>query len=327
VRGYNWEYAVSGQHELAPKVSVSGGYYRRKFGNQTVTVDNRYNASSYDGPFCVNAPSDPNLPGGGGYPVCGLYDLKPALVSLPASSTITFSSNYGGETNIFQGFEASVIARPKAGAYFQAGINASKRIFDECNLVAAGIKSVTLDGTATTIGAGTANASSELTEIYADGSRACHQEYGYRPDFKLFGSYTLPFDIVFSGSYQYSRGVQGGSVGGNAVLATWAVPNATIQSSLGRALSAGAATKIISLIEPGTNYGTENLSQLDLRASKRIRLDKLRFRVDFDAYNIFNSDWPFTVSNTFSTAANSNWLRPTNVLQARFFKIGAQFDF
>jgi hypothetical protein len=29
----------------------------------------------------------------------------------------------------------------------------------------------------------------------------------------------------------------------------------------------------------------------------------------------------------FSTAATSNWLKPTNVLQARFFKIGAQIDF
>ena len=52
-----------------------------------------------------------------------------------------------------------------------------------------------------------------------------------------------------------------------------------------------------------------------------------RFRVDFDAYNIFNSNWPFTVTNTFSTLATSQWLRPTNVLQARFFKLGASFDF
>src|SRR5439155_17050464 len=71
VRGYNWEYTISAQHEIAPRVSVNGGWYRRKFGNTTVTVDNRYgfagqrgfSASSFDGPFCVNAPADATLPG------------------------------------------------------------------------------------------------------------------------------------------------------------------------------------------------------------------------------------------------------------------------
>jgi hypothetical protein len=33
------------------------------------------------------------------------------------------------------------------------------------------------------------------------------------------------------------------------------------------------------------------------------------------------------VTNTFSTLATSQYLRPTNVLQSRFFKIGGQFDF
>jgi hypothetical protein len=315
VRQYNWEYTVSAQHELAPRVSVSGGYYRRWFGNQTSTVDNRYNASSFDGPFCVNAPSDPNLPGSGAYPVCGLFDLKPALVSLPASSTITFSSNYGGEKNIYQGFEVSTIARLKQGAFFQAGLNASKRIFDQCNLVNAGIKAFVVD------------AGTEVSEIYADGSRACHQEFGYRPDVKLLGSYSLPLDIQLSGTYQFSRGVQNGTIGGNSILATWATPNALIQPALTRPLSAGATTKSINLIMPGTEYGNNNLNQLDVRASKRFKFNRYRVRFDFDFYNIFNSNWPFAVTNGFSTAATSGWLRPTNVLQSRFFKIGGQFDF
>ena len=36
-RGYNWEYSVSVQHELMPKVSVTAGYYRRKFYNLRVS--------------------------------------------------------------------------------------------------------------------------------------------------------------------------------------------------------------------------------------------------------------------------------------------------
>jgi hypothetical protein len=323
VRGYNWEYTVSGQHQIAPRVSVNGGWYRRKFGNQTVTVDNRYSFAnnSYDGPFCVNAPPDSNLPGGGGYQVCGLYDLKPSVVAqnLAPNSTITFSSNYGGETNIYEGFDLTTVARFARGAFLSAGINAQKRIFDQCNLVNAGIVSALGP-----INNATVNAS-EVAEIYQDGSRACHQDLPYRPDLKLLGSYTLPFNVQLSSTFQFTRGIQNGGAA-PSVLATWATTPASA-TTLGRAYSAGATTKSVNLMAVGQNYGNDNLKQLDLRVSKGFRLDKMRFRVDLDAYNLFNSDWPFTVNNTFSTAATSNWLRPTNVLQSRFFKIGAQFDF
>ena len=89
----------------------------------------------------------------------------------------------------------------------------------------------------------------------------------------------------------------------------------------------GVASQNVALMREGLEYGKENLSQLDLRGSKRFRVGRYRIRSDFDLYNVFNSNWPYTVSTTFSTAATSQWLRPTNVLQARFFKIGAQIDF
>jgi hypothetical protein len=321
VRGYNWEYAASIQHELAPRVSVSGEWFRRSFGNQTVTVDQRYSfdKGSYDGPFCATAPSNPTLPDGGNYQVCGLYDLKPAVTSLPPSSLITLSNNYGGETNIYEGFGIGVTARPRSGAFVQGGIGANKRIFDQCNLVNAGILGVV---------GGVNNAAVNLTEfaeIFPDGTKACHQDLSYRPDFKLSGSYTLPFDIQFSGVYQFVRGVQTGGAA-PSVLATWATTPAAA-TTLGRAYSAGATTKQVNLIAVGANYGNDNLSQLDLRVGKRFRMNRRLLRIDFDAYNIFNSDWPFTVTSTFSTAATSAYLRPTNVLQSRFFKIGAQFEF
>ena len=77
----------------------------------------------------------------------------------------------------------------------------------------------------------------------------------------------------------------------------------------------------------GAVYGSENLNQLDLRASRRFKLDRYAFRIDADLYNALNNNWPYTVNTTFSTAATSAWLRPTNVLQGRFFKIGGQFSF
>ena len=59
----------------------------------------------------------------------------------------------------------------------------------------------------------------------------------------------------------------------------------------------------------------------------RIRASLSRMRVDFDLYNVFNSSWPYTVTTTYSNAATSQWQRPTNVLQSRFFKLGGQISF
>ncbi len=130
-----------------------------------------------------------------------------------------------------------------------------------------------------------------------------------------------------AGTYQFSRGVQAGGAGGTSIGASWPITSARAVTAGARAWT-GAASRTIQLIREGAEYGDENLQQLDLRFSKRFELGGgARIRVDFDAYNIFNSSWPFSVSGTYSEAATGQWLRPTNVLQHRFFKLGGQFSF
>jgi hypothetical protein len=294
VRTNNWEFTTSLQHELFPRVSVSAGYYRRSFGNQLATDNLLTDASSYDGPFCVTAPVNADLPGGGGYQICGLYDIKLTAQGL-VRNVRSHATNFGGVDDVFTGFDVSLNARLRAGTFLSGGINAQKRRNNTCNT----------PGT--------------IAQVDNPEAVFCDQTFPYRPDLKLLGSHRLPWDVTISGTYQFTRGPN--------VLANWAVPNALIVPGLGRNLAAGAtATKTISLIEPGTVYG-ENLNQLDLRLSKGLRMNRYRLRVDADLYNVFNSNWPFTLNNTFATTATSTWRRPTNVLQGRLFKIGAQFDF
>jgi hypothetical protein len=141
----------------------------------------------------------------------------------------------------------------------------------------------------------------------------------------MSGSYSLPFDIQVSGTYQFIRGVQTGGAG-PSIQANWAVTSAVANPFIGRNWT-GTASRTIQLIREGLMYGDNNLSQLDLRASKRVGRGRYRLRVDFDVYNVFNSSWPYTVNSTYSTASNTAWQRPTNVLQSRFFKIGTQLSF
>lgn len=314
-RGYNVEWTVAAQHQLANRIAVNGGYYRRSFGNQTFTDDLRFDENSYD-TFCINAPVDPRLPGGGGYPVCGIKDLKPSVFAqgLPQQQLIRFSSDFGGETSIYEGFDLNLEARFPNGAFLKGGIAATSRTADNCNLLKAGLDAVQA-------------AAAQGTEIYADGTTQCHREYPFRPDAKVSGSYTLPYGVQFTGTYQFSRGVQGGTTGGNSIGASWPVTSAVAAANGARAWT-GVASRTIQLIREGLLYGEHDLNQLDLRFSKRFSMaDNARLRLDFDVYNVFNSSWPFTVSGTYGTTATNQWLRPTNVLQHRFVKVGGQFSF
>ncbi len=314
-RGYNNEFTFALQHQLADRVSVNGGYFRRTFGNQTFTDDLRYDENSYD-TFCITAPSDPDLPGGGGYRVCGVKDLKPAVFAqgLPANSLIRFSEDFGGETNLYQGFDINLDMRFRNGAFLKGGIAAGARTFDNCNLLKAGLDAVV-------------GAAAQGTEIYADGSTQCHREYGYRPDAKISGSYTLPWDIQLAGTYQFTRGIQNGGAG-PSIGASWALTSAVAAPMTGRAAWTGVASRTVQLMREGLDYGKHNLNQVDLRLAKRFNLPgSARLRVDFDLYNVLNSSWPYTVNVVYSNAATAQWLRPTNVLQHRFFKFGAHVSF
>jgi hypothetical protein len=306
-RGYNLEYTISAQHQLANRVSVNGGYYRRTFGNATFTDDLRFDASSYEY-FCITAPNDPDLPDGGGYQVCGIPDYTAtAPVTATPNSLIRFADDFGGETNLYQGFDVNIDARFGNGAFLKGGISATSRTFDNCGLAAAGIEYGNF-------------------EQYPDGSNTCHREYAYRPDAKISGAYMLPWGVQFAGTYQFSKGVQTGGAG-PSIQASYSVTNALVQPFLGRNYRGGVAARTVQLIREGLEYGEHDLSQLDLKFSKRFTMDRYRVRFDFDVFNVFNSSWPFTVSSTYAAGPTSQWLRPTNVLTSRFFKLGAKFDF
>lgn len=307
-RGYNFEWTVAAQHALTDRLSLNGGYFQRTFGNDTFTDDLRFDASSYDY-FCVRAPSDPDLPGGGGYQVCGIPDLKPAVFAqgLPANNLIRFADDFGGTTNKYQGVDVNLEGRFRNGAFLKGGLAAGSRVFDTCNLAQAGIEY------------------GDWAD-YEGGVRGCRREYPFRPDLKLSGSYPLPFGIQLAGTYQFSRGVQAGGTGGTSLLANWTVTSAVANPFLGRNWT-GVAARAVPLIREGDNFGKHDLNQLDLRLGKRFDMGRARLRVDFDVYNIFNSSWPFSINNTYSTAVSSAWQRPTNVLQHRFFKLGGQFSF
>ena len=146
----------------------------------------------------------------------------------------------------------------------------------------------------------------------------CDQTTNWLTQVKGAASYTIPrVDVSVAATYQY--------LPGPTISANWVVGNAQLAPILGRNLAGGAQNTTVNVVTPGTEYGT-GLSQLDLRFAKIVRIGPSRTTINFDFYNATNSNTVLTHNNTYSPTATT-WLTPNSILQARFFKIGAQFDF
>jgi hypothetical protein len=149
----------------------------------------------------------------------------------------------------------------------------------------------------------------------------CHVDTNWLTQIKGAASYTVPrIDVLVAGTYQ--------SIPGPELQANWAAPNTAIQPSLGRPLSGGAQNQTVNLLAPGTEYSAW-LNQVDLRFAKIIRIGTTRSTINFDLYNALNANTILTYNNNFGVSPTGaiTWLQPTQILQARFFKISAQFDF
>ena len=298
-RGYNWEFGVSGQHELAPRVSLSAGFYRRQYGNQSITVDNRYSFAkgSYDGPFCANAPADPLLPGGGNYQVCGQYNLNPLKFGLPTNSYVTWAKNFGKQTEVYNGADFLIAARLPKGGILQGGLNIG-------------------NSAVTSVNAGTTTVSSTERCFVVDSPQdlfQCKVNPPYLAQFKVIGSYQLPWDMQVSANVQ--------SLPGPVIDATWAAPSSAV-TGLGRPLSGNASTVSVQLLDPFSLY-EDRIFQVDVRLAKKFKIKGVTAQGQFDVYNLANAN---TVLSS-QTAYGAVWTQPTEILNARLAKIGMQLSF
>ena len=114
VRPGDGQIGVSVQQQVLPRVSVEVGYNRRWLTNFN-NVDNTTNTAADFTQFSVTAPSDPRLPGGGGYVISNLYNINPNVATLQNNVT-ALASDYGSETNTFNGMLLNLSARPRNGS-------------------------------------------------------------------------------------------------------------------------------------------------------------------------------------------------------------------
>jgi hypothetical protein len=333
VRPYDWQFGISVQQEIFPRTSIEVGYHRRWFGNFFYT-DNQALLPSDFSSATFNAPSNPRLPDGGGYPVT-VYDINPVLHDgrpgfgqnrlADGSSALyyTFGSDLGDESAYWQGVDVTINARLANGLVFQGGTSTGRGSRDQCEIWAA---------------------APELFTPFV-GTRqqydACSWTEPWLTQFRGLATYTIPkIDVLVSGVFQFKPNATTGptdttvATNGTSLASNYNVTNAEIAPDLERPFTGTAPTptafRTVNILVPGQLYA-ERINQVDLRVAKVLRFGSNRLNVGFDLYNLFNANPGLTFNQAYSdptvtTGANA-WLAPQTYLNARFIRFNATFDF
>jgi hypothetical protein len=306
VRPYNWGTSLSVQHELFPAVSVSAGVFRRWYGNfnilfgNTPITQNRAVTNADFTTYCVTAPVDSRLPGGGGNQICGFYDVSVAKFG-QLDNLITSAEHFGKQEDVYDGLDFTFNARLPNRALLGGGLSLGRERTNTCYV----IDDRSLLFTAT------APRTPEFCDVHPP----------MRPNVKMQAVYPLPWwGIQTSATFQ--------SLPGQQILAQRPTSNGLIRPSLGRNLaSCGAAATcndsiLLDLIPPATLYG-DRIYQVDVRFTKTLRAGRTVIRPTVSVYNLLNANPVLQYNPRY----NASWPAPTAVLTARFVDFGVQIAF
>jgi hypothetical protein len=313
VRPHNWDVSAEIQHQITQGLSITGGYYRSDFshpnersargaGASVYVTDNLLvSPDDYD-PFCITAPRDPRLPGGGGYQVCGLYDINPAKFGR-SDNLVRHPLDSEEPVQMSEFFTITTSTRFRNGLLLNGGIDTGRVVEDNCFVV--------------------------------DSPQAllhCRIEtpWASKTQVKIQGSYPLPRDFMVSAVFQ--------NVPGPRYEALYNATNTEVLPSLGRNLAAcGNRTPCTASVSvpllPPMKFFEDRRTQLDLRLSKSLRVGpKTRLRANLDVYNALNANSLININNTFGprwrqAAAGGQGANSVGVLGARLVQVSGELTF
>jgi hypothetical protein len=320
VRPYNWQGDVEFQQQIRPGIGITVGYYRTWYENFTVTQNTLVPASGYTS-YCITGPTDSRVSALTGKQVCGFHDVNPAYVG-QVHNLVTKASNFGGQSEVYNGFDVKLNARFGHGGFVTGGLSMGRTSYNDCS-IAKNYPNVTATET---------NAVATVTSNVNTPTQFCQYAipWSLGTQVKFAASYPLPwYGIQTSLVYQ--------DLPGYALNTSYVATDAQIAPSLGRDLSACPAPKVPpvqcattvtltnALFAP-FSQSENRLSQLDLRFTKLFKIkERLQIKANFDIYNIANANTIITETTTYS--ATTSYLKPTSILGPRMFKLGTNISF
>jgi hypothetical protein len=148
--------------------------------------------------------------------------------------------------------------------------------------------------------------------------RFCDATYPFLTQFKLSGTYPLPFGFRLSGLFQSIPGTQSARDGGNVGK------DLNVVYSVGRAIAPGLSQATVNtrLNEPGTMF-LDRVNQVDFAVSRDFVMGRVRVRPQFDFFNALNNNAITQVNANFGPSL----LQPQSVLNPRLIRFNVRVSF
>jgi hypothetical protein len=308
-RGYNWEFSAGVQQQLGARMSLDVGFFRRWYGNFQIVDNLALNTATDFNYINLQAPPDSRLPGGGNYTVTGFPVVKPSVGFggfVTNENVVKLSDDVGRQISHWNGVDVNLNSRLQSGFFAGGGFSTGRTSTDNCDIIKA-VPEVAYE-------------SNNFFSPYfftTIPTQYCKRDGVFLTQVKANAGYNIrKIDVLVAGTYQDLPGVP-----------VEARLNAPFLPNVG-GLQILPGLNGYHIMEPGQETGGR-LHQLDLKFSKIIKAGRTRTLVGLDIYNTFNSDTITGQDNGYTPVPGgvSVWQVPNLILQARFIKISAQFDF
>jgi hypothetical protein len=267
-RPYQWVGDIGVQHELLPGLGVSVTFNRRSY-HELIWTDNL--AISHSDYTLLTVP-DPRGSGG----TLPVYNASPARFGLVEE----LDQNSTDNTRVYNGVDLTFNWRMPGGATLYGGTSTGRTLSNSCQ-----------------------------TED-PNSLRFCDQgEYDvpFPTQFKLAGTYPLPFGVRVSGTFQSQPGTDRGI---------------TYQVTRTQVPTLTQPQVVVRLNDPGTEFN-DRVNQLDLNVSRSFRHGGVDIRPELSLFNVFNDDPVLGQVNTFGPALGD----VTSILAPRLVRLGLTVRF
>jgi hypothetical protein len=286
-RETSWHYNVSVQHELLPRVSVSGGFVRANFYDLRANRNILQSFADYT-PVDIVSPMDGS--------VVRMFNVSPAKLS-QVRNVLSPRPDRSRWNNSFDvGFNARLPRgiRVFGGALVHRTLQVFCDIPDNPNLL-----------------------------LYCDQSQ---NGIPWLNQFKAAGTVPLPAGVTFSATLQsYVRYLSAGGTVWQITPATRYAAGCLGPCRPGELVNPGMTLSSMNVpLEAPSTRLSDRINQVDLSFGKSFRLARLRLRPEAAIFNALNSLAVYGVrSLNYGTAA---YLDPSTILQPRLLRLGMQVD-